>query len=383
MHFLLFSEESLYNKLYRSIGFAKKSSGLFQQFVLMVCLVTWLPLLILTLVSKIKFSAFANDIGVHVRLLVSLPLLLYAGVIANERFQIVVQQFIDCNIISEEDRQKYRVMIASAIKWSGSLFVEVLLFLFVITVGHWVSNRVLPFDISNWYAIKRNNAVTLTLPGYWYVFFSLPVFQFILLRWYYRLLVWYRLLWKISKLKLQLNSLHPDRAGGIGFLVNSVYGLELFLMAHSFLLAGLILNAIFNTHATVWQFQDEIFTWLLILVFVPLIPMLFFALQLARAKRKGTNAYGVVANRYVTEFRKKWIGDSESQGREKWLGSSDIQSLADLSNSFNVSATMRSVPVGKNTIFFVLIFTALPFFPLLFTVIPLTNIFNQIITVMF
>lgn len=378
MDFLLFPEGSLHSKLYQRMGWNKNVSSLLQCLILAVCLFAWLPLLIFSLFSQ-KFNLFISDFDVHVRLLISLPLLLYAGIIANERFQIVVQQFIKCNIIPEQGMQKYKAMIASAVRLSSSPWIEVLLLLFVITIGHRISGRVLPFDISAWYAVKENDHVMLTLPGYWYAFISLPIFQFILLRWYYRIIIWYRFLWQVSKLKLQLNSLHPDRAGGIGFLANSVYGLELFLMAHSFLLSGVILNLILNMNVTVWQFQTEIIMWLLILIFIPIFPTMFFVLPLARAKRNGTNAYSVVANRYVTEFRKKWIEDSGSN----ILGTSDIQSLADLSNSFSISSNMQIIPLGKNTIFFVLIFTALPFFPLIFTVISFNKFFGQIINMMF
>lgn len=381
MNFYLFSEGPLY-KFYQWLGLAKKPFRLFQRRIYVICLFTWLPLPILTLISHVKFSWFMSDFDVHVRFLLSLALLLYAEVIANERFQIVVRQFIKCNIIAEKDRQQYNTMITSAVKLSSSTWIEVLLLLFVITIGRWISNQVLPFDFSAWYATKVNNSVTLTLPGYWYDFVSLPIFQFILLRWYYRVLIWYRFLWQVSKLKLQLNSLHPDKAGGIGFLVNSVYGLEPFLIAHSVLLAGIIFSSIINTHTTLWQFQYEILSWVLVLICIPLIPMTFFILQLLRAKRNGTNEYDVVANQYVTEFRKKWI-NSESQHKDQFLGSSDIQSLADLSNSFNVSAQMHVLPFGKNAILFLFVFTALPFFPLIFTAIPFNKILMQMLGIVF
>ena len=378
MNFLLFSEGPLY-KLYQWTGLAKKH---YKQRILIICLLAWLPLVILTFLTHDHFKSFMRDVDVHVRLLISLAILLYAEVIANERFQIVIRQFLKCHIISERDHKKYETMIARALQFSGSAAIELLLLIFVITIGRWISNHIRPFDISVWYAVKQNNMVNLTLPGYWYAFVSLPIFQFILMRWYYRIIIWYGLLWRISKLKLQLNSLHPDKAGGIGFLVNSIYGLEPFLMAHSFLLAGIILNYILNAHALLWDFRNEMLTWVIILLFIPLIPMIFFVIKLARVKRNGTNEFDVVANRYVTDFRKKWI-DEASQHDAQLLGTPDIQSLADLSNSFNVSAQMRVIPFAKSTILFILIFTLLPFLPLIFTVIPLEQILKQVVSIVF
>lgn len=382
MKFSLFSEGPIY-RFYVWTGLAKKPLLFYRRRILIICLFAWLPLFIFSaLSSTIKLHLFINDIDVHVRLLISLALLLYAEVVANERLQIVVNQFLRCHIIIETDQPKYANIVASANKWSRSSLAEIIIFIFVITVGRLVSNQVVPFDISLWYANQINNTVTLTLPGYWYAYVSLPLFQFFLLRWYYRIFIWYRFLWQVSKLKLQLNSLHPDKSGGLGFLVNSIYGLEPFLMAHSFLLAGIILNAILNTQASLWNFESEIISWLFIILLIPLIPMLFFITKLTRVKRNGTNEYDIVANHYVSEFRQKWIL-AEPSSHEKLLGSPDIQSLADLTNSFMVSAQMRIIPLSKNTIFFILFFSALPFLPLLLTVIPLDKIINQVMGILF
>lgn len=370
MKFSLFSENLLY-----------RLSPTFKYRILFICLFAWLPLLLLTYVSGLKLSAFISDFDVHVRLLVSLALLLYAQMIANERFQVIVTQFMQCHIISDAERKKYQTLVTSTSKLSNSIIAEIILFIFVALIGPGISNQILPFDISNWYIAKNNNSTGLTLPGYWYTFVSLPIFQFILLRWFYRIIIWYRFLWKVSKLKLQLNSLHPDQTGGIGFLVNSLYGLELFLVANSCLLAGMILNAVLNTESTLWQFQNEMITWISILLMIPLIPMTFFMRQLTRTKRNGTLQYDVVANRYVSAFRKKWI-ESDS-AHEKILGTSDIQSLADLNNSFNVSAHMRILPVSKNSIFLLFFFVVLPFLPLLLTVISLDRVFTQVIGILF
>jgi hypothetical protein len=381
MNFLIFSEGPLY-KFYRWIGLSKDPLHFHKQRAIFICLFAWLPLLILTLISSVKLSAFIIDIDVHVRLLLSLALLLYAEVIMNERLQTIVRQFVKFNIISKNELQQYEKIVASAVRLSGSITVEVLLLLFVITVGRWISNQLLPYDFSNWYAIKHGTQTSLTLPGYWYAFVSLPIFQFILLRWYYRILIWYRFLWQVSRLNLKLNSLHPDKAGGIGFLANSTHGFGLFLAAQSFLLSGVILNLIINTGANLWQFKYEIITWMILLVLIPLIPMTFFAIKLARTKIDGTNEYAAFANHYVNEFRKKWV-HPDVESNEALLGTPDIQSLSDLSNSFNVSAQMQVFPFGKSVIMFILVMAGLPFIPLIFTVIPLEKMISQIIGMIF
>jgi len=289
---------------------------------------------------------------------------------------------LKCHIISDKDQPAFNASIASAINFSNSTIAEILIFLFVITVGGFISRKIIPFDISAWYIVQQNEVSSLSLSGYWYFFISLPIFQFFLLRWYYRVFIWYRFLWQVSRLRLQLNVLHPDFAGGIGFLNNSIYAFEPFLMAHSFLLSGMIFSFILNSHATLWQFKNEIITWMSILLVIPLLPLCFFILPLIREKRNGTNEYSVFANQYVTDFRKKWFHTPLTHN-EQWLGTADLQALSDLDNSFNVSAQMRVLPFSKNIILLVLIVTALPFIPLIFTVMPLEKIIAQITSIIF
>jgi hypothetical protein len=226
-----------------------------------------------------------------------------------------------------------------------------------------------------------NEQPHLTMAGYWYVYISIPIFQFILCRWYYRFFVWCRFLWQVSGLNLKLNSLHPDRAGGLGFLIMSVYAFQVALLAHTVLLTGVIANHIWHSGQTFLEFKLEIVTILLLLLFLALTPLVFFIIPLVRTKRKGLIDYGVVASDYVNNFQSKWMGENDNTN-EVLLGSSDIQALADLSNSFNVTNEMRSVPFSRQTIIELLLLISLPLLPVLITIIPLSAV-KQVIKILF
>ena len=97
-----------------------------------------------------------------------------------------------------------------------------------------------------------------------------------------------------------------------------------------------------------------------------LAPMLVFAPTLFRTKRDGFRDYGTLAQRYVRDFDRKWLG-GESSG-EPLLGSADIQSLADLGNSYQVVSSMRMFVVNRNTVMLLIVATLLPLAPLSLTV---------------
>ena len=92
--------------------------------------------------------------------------------------------------------------------------------------------------------------VRLSLAGVWYGFVSLPLFQFLLLRWYWRIFIWTRFLWQVSRIRLNLVPTHPDLLGGLGFLANTADAFAVLLVAHGAMLAGLIASRVFFLGAT-------------------------------------------------------------------------------------------------------------------------------------
>jgi hypothetical protein len=92
--------------------------------------------------------------------------------------------------------------------------------------------------------------------------------------------------------------------------------------------------------------------------------------------------YGIVASRYVAEFRRKWI-EGHSANDEPLLGTADIQSLADLSNSFAVVQEMGLVPFGRATVLRLALLTALPLAPLMLTMIPIEELIDRAMAVFF
>jgi hypothetical protein len=214
----------------------------------------------------------------------------------------------------------------------------------------------------------------------------LPFFQFILLRWYVRLFIWFRFLWRISRLNLRLLPAHPDRAGWIGFLGVGSYAFGPILFAQGAVLAGLIADRIFYEGQKLLSFRLNILAFVaLFLVFV-LAPLLVFTPQLNAAKRRGLAEYGTLAASYVSEFEDKWLPAGEQKTnprRDELLGNGDFQSLADLGNSFGFVRDMRLVPFSLEDVFRLAIATALPLLPLLLTIMPLDELLTRLAKIIF
>lgn len=361
---------------------------LLRQRILFISFFCWLPLLALSAMESKMTGGnvampFLWDVEVHVRFLVVVPLLIAAEMVVHRRMRPLVQQFLERNVIPAETMAQFDAAIASAMRLRNSVLAEVLLIVFVYGVGSlfiWRHYAVL--DTATWYAHPSGEGMNFSFAGMWYAYASIPIFQFLLGRWYFRLFIWMRFLWQTSRIQLSLVPTHPDRFGGIGFLANTAYAFMPVLMAHGALLAGNLANRIFHLGAALPDFKMEILLLVTLLLAIVLGPLLVFAPQLAQAKRKGMREYGALAERYVREFDTKWLRGGAPVD-EPLVGSGDIQSLADLGNSYEVVRSMRIVPVTRDTIVQLAAATLVPFLPLMLTMMPLEELLKKLFGILF
>jgi hypothetical protein len=341
---------------------------LLQQRTLVISLLAWLPLLVLSALEGHALGGnvavpFLLDVDVHIRFLVALPLLIVAELVVHQRMRFVVRQFLERNLIPESGLTRFEAAIASALRLRNSVLAEVLLIAFVYVVGVLIIWRqYVALAAATWYAAPAVEGSKLSFAGVWYGYLSLPIFQFLLLRWYFRLFMWTRFLWQVSRIELSLIPTHPDRVGGLGFFSNTVYAFTPLAVAHGALLAGLIANRIFYLGAALPDFKIEIavlVVFLMCVVLGPLLVFLVFAPQLAQAKRTGNREYGTLAERYVREFDAKWLRGG-GPADEPLVGSGDIQSLADLANSFEVVRGMQIAPITRDAVLRLVAATLVP-----------------------
>ena len=375
-------------QLLRRSHLAGDALELLRQRILLITLVAWLPLLVLSLIEGEALGGraavpFLLDIEVHVRFLIALPLLIVAELVVHQRMRFVVRQFLERNLIPQSALPRFEEAIASAFRLRNSVLAEVLLIAFVYVVGilliwrHYVA-----LATDTWYAVPTAEGLKLSLTGAWYGYVSLPIYQFLLVRWYYRMFIWSRFLWQVSRIELSIVPTHPDRVGGLGFLANTVYAFMPLAVAHGAMLAGPIANRIFYLGATLPEWKVEIAVLVVFLVCLVLGPLLVFAPQLAQAKRTGNREYGTLAERYVREFDAKWLRGGAPAG-EPLVGSADIQSLADLANSFEVVRTMQIAPITRDSLLRLVAATLVPIVPLALTMMPFEELLRKLLGVLF
>lgn len=375
-------------QLWQRAHLAGDALQLLRRRIVVLTVLAWVPLLVLSVAEGHAWGTsvalpFLYDIELHARLLLAMPLLLVAELVVHRRVGGVVQQFRERGLIPDSELPAFDAAIASAMRVRNLIWAEVLLLALVYIVGVGVLWRTqIALDVSSWHGAPVNGRWRVSMAGWWLGCVSLPIFQFLLLRWYFRLFIWARFLWQVSRLNLRLMPTHPDRCGGLGFLASVPHAFSPLLVAQGAVLAGLMANRIFYAGATLPQFKVELIGLVAVLVFVVLGPLLVFSPQLEAAKRAGLREHGVLAQRYVRDYDRKWLRGGAPPD-EPLVGSADIQSLADLSNSFEVIKDMRWVPFTMSTVLQLAVTTLVPVLPLMLTMISLEELLERLLKMVF
>jgi hypothetical protein len=350
-----------------------------------VPLLAWAPLFALSAIDgkAIPGSAgtpFLLDLSAHIRLLVALPLFLLAGLVAEVRILPTLKQFLTRQLIPEDSMERFRAAVESAFRLGDSILADLVIIAVIYTLDAlvWHSDAV---RNAAWYSGSPGQPSNLTPAGVYYAYVSLPIFQFILFRWYYRLFIWARFLAQVSKLKLHLVPTHPDRLGGLGFLLTSAQAFTVFALANGVLLAGWLSTRVVTRGAGLLSFKEEIIGVPIFIICVCIAPFLMFTQRLVLTKRLGIQEYGALASRYAREFDDKWVSGTDCS--EPLVGSSDIQSLADMGGSYDIVQSMRSVAITPQMIVAFAIVTLLPVAPLLLTLMPFSEIVKKIAGILF
>jgi hypothetical protein len=310
---------------------------------------------------------------------VALPLLIVAEVEVHRRLPLLLRQFTERRLLPGNAVSQFDAALASASRLRNTVLADIVLVALVYGIGVLVVWRqYVALGAATWYAApSAEGSTTLTFAGIWYGFVSIPVVQFLLLRWYYRLFIWARFLWQVSRIELRLAPSHPDRAGGLGFLASAGHAFTMLAVAHGALMAGAIASRIVFGDAALPEFADVIAVVVIFVLGVILGPLLSFAPRLRAAKQAGLIKYGGLAERYVRDFDAKWLEGGAPAG-EALVGSADIQSLADLANSYEVVRTMRLAPITPQVASALAVATLVPVAPLALTMVPLNELLKML-----
>ena len=325
--------------------------------------------------------ASLSVVGVHVRLLVAIPLLFVCETILDPRVRLFAAGLVRARVVPERAVSALQVHIARTLRWKDAWLPEAACLLVAVLWSAFGSGS---HQYGATAAADSSRLPALsTLTGLWYWAVCLPLLRFLLLRWLWRLVAWCLFLWRLSRLELNLVTTHPDGAAGLGYLESVHSQFFPLVLAISSIQAAAIAEGL---AVGSMNFQGA-FPALGLLITVQAVlvlgPLFIFTPKLWRARVDGLERYMELASHYVNAFEAKWLGtggnarpgagDTEPEA-EPLLGTPDLQSLADLGSAVNRVQEMRWAPFGMRLLTITLIATLAPVAPLLLFKYPLTEL---------
>jgi hypothetical protein len=228
--------------------------------------------------------------------------------------------------------------------------------------------------------VHGHTNATWSFARIWYAAISLPLYQFLVLRWLWRWAIWTYMLVRLSSQPIKLIGTHPDRAAGLQFLESPVDGFAMFVLAVASVLAGAWGSQLIAGRTTVPSLVPTYIAFVAIALVIGFGPLLLFARQLYFAKLRAVVDYRPFTGGYLQDFHDKWI--VRRRAAESPLGSNDIQALNDLGGAFQVVLTTRPFVFTFDQVRDVVIAALIPMVPLVLAVVPIAQLFKRLEVVM-
>jgi hypothetical protein len=337
----------------------------------------WLPIGIVEgvhLLRGARVDPLVLDISTHVRLLFTMPVLLYAERLLDETARSAMASF---HVGNFGDRATTDRILARAERMRDSWAVEAVLLVLALAAGELVLWRILGAtglfhggaEVARW-----------TFVRVWYAVVAFPLVQFIMFRWLWRWAIWSQVLRRLGQQTLSTLATHADRAAGLGPLARPVSGCAGFVLATSAILAGAWGTQVIAGETHVKALLPGLVVFLLASLALALGPLLVFCRHLFRARRRGLALYGDFVRGYTLRFHEKWIEPHTAPAGEQPLGTPDIQSLADLGHSFQVVQQTRIFVFGTRQVITVWFAGIIPMIPLFWSTLTVQAILKRILS---
>lgn len=345
-------------------------------------LVCWLPLALLAaaqgdLIGPATAGPFLRDIAAHARYLIAVPLLIASTPACIATLGMLAQHFLDAGLVTEEDHGRFEAALSSTRQLRDAAAVEIGVILTAYGIVAAAFFSVDPLSLPAWHLGGEAGTKSFSAAGWWHLLVSIPVLLILVLGWVWRLFLWARFLWLVSRMNLRLMPAHPDRAAGLRFVGYSVNAQVPFAVALGVIAAGMVANRVVHDAADILSYKYVVAGLGIFVMVLVVAPLLAFADKLLAAWDRGVLDYGVLANRIGREFERNWIG-REGGFVENPLHAQTILATTNVCTLAANVYGMRFIPIDSRSVILLVAMTLLPFFPVALMVVPLNVVVKDL-----
>jgi hypothetical protein len=348
--------------------------------VLLFVLLAWAPLLVLASLYGNEGKPLLRDLGAFTRYVIAGPLLLAGEAVCLAVLGDIAQRMLDL-LPTRDARARFAQVIQSVRDLLSRPLAEVAVVVgaFVLSAG---AHQAVDFaKLPSWY-LAAADAHALSPAGWWHALVSMPLLLMLMLAWLWRLIVWTRFLWLMTRLDLALVSVHPDRAAGLGFVGNSLLGFAPVAAALGCIVAGSVANKVIYGGASLAAQQDAAIAVALLSVALFTAPLLVCSARLIRLVRREAAQYDTLATAFGQQFEHEWFNPGQPVTDRSLLDRPDFSAAADLYALAERVRALRAVPVRWTHIVLLVAATLLPFLPVALAVVSFDAVIGALLSLL-
>jgi hypothetical protein len=349
-------------RLQRSIGLIPADGlGLLRR-ALFWSLLGWLPVALWAFyIDRALPGGFPEPLlahfGIHTRLLVAVPLLILAEGPANALVQGMLRHFVASGIVPVAQRAWFDAAVAGAVRMRDATLPWVAIAAAVVAVVTISESVFHPHEVD--WAQAGPAGQGPGFGGLWYLYVGRSIFYTLVFAWLWRIVLMSVLMWRVARLELSLVPTHPDRAGGLGFLERLPGGFAPLALAMGCVLASRWAHDAVYHGLSLPSLRVEMIAFVVVCVLLFVVPLFAFHAPLKRTKKQALIDYGELVGRHGRLVHKRWI-EGREVGQPPILDAPELGPIADTAAMYDAVRSMRSMPLGKNSVLPVALAAALP-----------------------
>jgi len=348
--------------------------------VIFAIAIGWLPLVLITLLFNPRaVVGLLTDYPINARVLVAVPVLLAGQVIMETAFRTILRHIRHAALLTPSDTGRLDETLARLIRLRDSVIPELVI---VVAAYAHVAQLVQTHLVFGrpWMLAGTGAEAHLSPAGWYYALISQLLYQVLVGISFWKWLLWWIFLFRLSRLDLQLMPTHPDQHGGIGFL-----GLSPMAIAPTFFAASAAIGATWRAEILrgggavhLMSFKVDAIVLLGIVLILALGPLLFFVPKLTSLRRRGIFEYGTLAQLESTAFHNRWI--LHRAGREEeFPASPEASTLTDYGSSYQNIEHLQPFPYDRGALVALILAVAIPMLPVALAEIPFAEVLKGLL----
>jgi hypothetical protein len=349
-------------RLQRAIGLIPANGlGLVRR-ALFWSMLGWLPVALWALyINRALPGALSEPLlshfGVHVRLLVAVPLLIFAEGPASALVARLLRHFVESGIVPPAQRASFDEALRRVARLRDATLPWIVIAAIVLAVLLVADTVFQPHEV-DW----DREAVPERGPGFgglWYLYVGRSIYFTLLFGWLWRIALLGVLLRRVAGLELSLVPTHPDRAAGLGFLerLPGVFA-PLALAVGAVLASRWAHDAVYHG-LTLTSLRVEMIAFVVLCAVIFALPLLAFRKPLKALKKQSLLDYGALVGEHGRLVHQRWI-EGREVGRPPVLEAPELGPVADTAAMYATVRSMKSLPLGKGSVLTVALAAALP-----------------------